>query len=135
MAARILVVEDNQANITLFQYVLVAGGYTVLLATSGEEGLSLAVEHRPDLVLLDLRLPEMDGYQVAATLRTHPELSATRIVALTASAMLGDRERIAAAGFDGYIQKPIEPATFIVQVQRCLATMRPHSASGGARSA
>ncbi len=120
MSPRILVIEDNQANIELIDYLLTAHGYLTLLATNGEDGLRLAAQQRPALVLLDLRMPGIDGYQAAAAIRKQPGLEQTRIVAVTASAMVGDRERIAAAGFDGYIQKPLDPETFISQVERFL---------------
>jgi CheY-like chemotaxis protein len=117
MTVSILVVEDNNDNMRLVDYVLRAAGYSPLLARSGAEGVRLAVGECPDLVLLDIRMPGMDGYEVATLLRREKRLAKTRIVALTASAMVGDRERIDAAGFDGYIQKPIEPETFIDQVK------------------
>jgi CheY-like chemotaxis protein len=115
----ILVIEDNEDNIRLLDYVLRAYGYEPLLATDSQEGLRIALDRRPDLILLDLRMPRMDGYEVAARLR-RAGLEGTKVVAVTASAMVGDRERIAAAGFDGYIQKPIEPETFIADVERFL---------------
>jgi CheY-like chemotaxis protein len=120
MTARILVVEDNEDNITLIDYLLKAHGYAPLLARDGSEGVRLAIEHCPDVVLLDIRMPGMDGYEVAAALKAEPGLTGTRIVAVTASAMVGDRELIVAAGFDGYIEKPINPETFIAQVERWL---------------
>ena len=119
--ARILVIEDNEDNITLVDYVLRAHGHNPLLARSGPEGIRIALRERPGLILLDIRMPGMDGYEVAASLRNEPELERTKIVAVTASAMVGDRERIAASGFDGYIQKPIEPQTFIPEVERFLS--------------
>jgi CheY-like chemotaxis protein len=118
--ARILVIEDNDANIVLIDYLLTAHGYIPLLATSGEEGLEIAVLQRPDLILLHIRMPGLDGYEVATAIRKIPGLEQTRIVAVTASAMVGDRERITAAGFDGYIQKPIDPETFVSQIERFL---------------
>jgi CheY-like chemotaxis protein len=117
MTVSILVVEDNKDNMKLVDYVLRAAGYSPLLARSGAEGVRIAVEQCSDLVLLDIRMPGMDGYDVAARLRREKQLEKTRIVALTASAMVGDRERIDAAGFDGYIQKPIDPETFIDQIK------------------
>jgi CheY-like chemotaxis protein len=121
MPARILVVEDNEDNLTLLDYLLTAYGYAPLLARDGEEGLRIATEMRPTLVLLDVRMPRLNGYQVAAAIRSTPGLERTRIVAVTASAMVGDRERIAAAGFDGYIQKPIDPETFLARIEPFLA--------------
>jgi CheY-like chemotaxis protein len=128
MAASILVIEDNQDNMTLIDYLLRAHGYEPLLARNGADGVRMAVETRPDVILLDIRMPEMDGYEVLVAVREHPELDETRIVAVTASAMVGDRERIAAAGCDGYIPKPINPETFIRQVRRFL----PGAAAGAA---
>jgi CheY-like chemotaxis protein len=115
----ILVIEDNEDNIRLVDYVLRAHGYEPLLATDGAEGLRIALERRPDLILLDVRMPRMDGYEVARRLK-QANLTRTKVVAVTASAMVGDRERIAAAGFHGYIQKPIDPETFIADVERFL---------------
>ena len=115
----ILVIEDNEDNIRLVDYVLRAHGYAPRLATSGAEGMQLALERVPDLILLDIRMPRMDGYEVVAQLK-EAGLDGTRIVAVTASAMVGDREQIAAAGFDGYIQKPIDPETFIAEIEHYL---------------
>ena len=112
-------IEDNEDNIRLVDYILRAHGYAPLLATDGAEGVRLALEHRPDLVLLDIRMPRMDGYEVAKRLQQEG-LTGSKVVAVTASAMVGDRERIRAAGFDGYIAKPIEPETFIAKVERYL---------------
>jgi CheY-like chemotaxis protein len=122
LPAEILVIEDNEDNIALIDYLLRAYDYSPLLARSGAEGIRLALRELPDVILLDIRMPEMDGYEVAAALRKERELEGTRIVAVTASAMVGDRERIAGSGFDGYIQKPIEPETFMLQLERFLAS-------------
>jgi CheY-like chemotaxis protein len=131
MTECILVVEDNEDNIRLIDYLLKAHGYTPVLARDGDEGVRLAIENRPDLVLLDIRMPGMDGYEVAAALKAEPELAGMRVVAVTASAMVGDREQIAAAGFDGYIDKPIDPETFIEQVERWLPEQaRPQESPG-----
>jgi CheY-like chemotaxis protein len=121
MVAGILIVEDNRDNMTLMQYLLAAGGYAPLLATSGRQGVRMAVQHRPDLILLDIQMPEMDGYEVAAAVREQPTLASVRIVAVTAFAMVGDQERIIAAGFDGYLTKPISPETFVRDVEQFLA--------------
>jgi two-component system cell cycle response regulator len=117
MPSRILVVEDNQDNLDLIAYLLRAYGFSPQLAQTGPEGLRIAGEERPELILLDIRMPGMDGYEVAAAIRGMPALAHTRVVAVTASAMVGDRERITAAGFDGYIQKPIDPETFLQTLQ------------------
>lgn len=121
MAVKILVVEDNKDNMALIEYLLRENGYAPLLARSGEEGVEVAVRERPDLILLDIRLPGMDGYEVAALLKQRPELSGMRIVAVTASVTTGDQARIAAAGLDGYIAKPIEPEWFMDQLEPYLA--------------
>ena len=113
-------VEDNKENIELIEYLLRAHGYSPVLAMNGADGLRLASELKPDVILLDIRMPGIDGYEVATTIRKQPGLKKTRIVAVTASAMVGDRERIAKAGFDGYIQKPIDAEMFIGQVERFL---------------
>ncbi len=118
--ARILVVEDNSDNMTLMEYLLRAGGYAPLTATNGTDGVRIAAEARLDLILLDIQMPDMDGYEVAAAVRAQPESEAVRIVAVTAFAMVGDQERIMAAGFDGYLTKPIMPETFVRDVEQLL---------------
>lgn len=121
MSARILVIEDNEENLALVDYLLRAHGYDTLLARTGADGLEFATSAKPDLILLDVRMPFMDGYEVARAIRTDRALDAVPIVAVTASAMVGDRERISRAGFDHYVQKPIDPETFIAEVERCMA--------------
>lgn len=119
MKANVLVIEDNEDNIALIEYLLRAHEYVPRLARDGAEGLRMAMDDPPDLVLLDLRMPGMDGYAVAKLLKA-AGLNGTKVVAVTASAMVGDRERIALAGFDGYIQKPIDPETFIADIGQFL---------------
>jgi CheY-like chemotaxis protein len=132
VTACILVVEDNEDNIKLIDYLLKAHGYAPLLARDGSEGVRLAIENRPEVVLLDIRMPGMDGYEVAIALKAQPGLTGTRVVAVTASAMVGDREQIAAAGFDGYIAKPVDPENFIAEVERWLpVSARPHGSPAG----
>ncbi|MDQ6777122.1 MAG: response regulator [Actinomycetota bacterium] len=113
-------VEDIEDNLTLIDYLLRAYGYTPLLARNGLDGIRIAKEAGPEVILLDLRMPGLDGYEVVRQIRRIPAMARTRVVALTASAMIGDRERIAAAGFDGYIQKPIDPHTFAASLERLL---------------
>lgn len=120
MTGQILVIEDNSDNITLIDYLLKAHGYTPLLARNGADGVRLAIEHEPDVVLLDIRMAGMDGYEVATILKGEPQLGEIKIIAVTASAMVGDRESIVAAGFDGYIDKPIDPETFVAAVEQWL---------------
>jgi CheY-like chemotaxis protein len=120
MPASILVVEDNPDNLSLIDYLLRAYGFIPLLADNGADGVRIALAEHPDVVLLDIRMPGLDGYDVAAAIHNMPGLEHTRIVAVTASAMVGDRERIVTAGFDGYIQKPIDPETFMATLEQYL---------------
>ena len=113
---RILVVEDNPLNLKLVRDVLTASGYDVVEAGTGEDGVSLALEAAPDLVLMDLQLPGIDGYEALRLIREDPRLGALPVVALTAFAMREDRERTARAGFDGYLSKPISVRDLPAQV-------------------
>lgn len=118
--ATILLVEDNLANLKLATLLLEKAGYTVLTAADGEAGVRLAGKHLPDLVLMDIQMPGIDGLEATRRLRTDPATSGLRIVALTALAMKGDEERIRAAGCDGYIAKPFRPAEFLEKVAAAL---------------
>jgi two-component system cell cycle response regulator len=129
--ASILVVEDNEHNLALIDYLLKAYGYAPMLARNGSDAVRTASEACPDVILLDIRLPGMDGYEVAAVIRETPGLERTRIVAVTASAMVGDRERIVAAGFDGYVQKPIDPETFIGTLEPFLSEQPARDLAAG----
>jgi len=120
MGRRILIVEDNETNLYLVTFILEAHGYEAAQVRDGEEGIALAARIKPDLILLDIQLPGMDGYAVARELRRNPALESVPIVAVTSYAMAGDRESILAAGCEGYIEKPINPDTFIAEVQRYL---------------
>ncbi|MBN1179286.1 MAG: response regulator [Anaerolineae bacterium] len=104
----ILYIEDNAANRMLVQRVLQMEGYTVLEAEDGPSGVQIARQSTPDLILLDINLPEMDGYEVVPQLREIPAIQGVPIIALTANVMRGDRERVLEAGCNGYIQKPID---------------------------
>jgi two-component system cell cycle response regulator DivK len=116
---RILVVEDNEMNMKLFRDVLVATGYRTLEATTGGEAVELAAEHTPDLVLMDIQLPDLDGIHALGRLRADERTAAIPVLAVTAQAMYGDRERFLAAGFDGYVSKP-------VNVRELIGTVRQH---------
>ncbi|WP_317205528.1 EAL domain-containing protein [Janthinobacterium sp.] len=120
MSARILIIEDNATNMELMVYLLGAFGYTPLTAYDGEEGVKVALREVPDLIICDVHLPKLDGYGVVAALKADPALRAVPTLAVTALAMLGDRERLLAAGFDGYIGKPIEPDAFVAQLEAFL---------------
>ena len=115
---RILVVEDNELNMKLFRDILVATGYRALEARTGGEAVHLAVEHAPDLVLMDIQLPDVDGVDVLRQLRTDDRTAAIPVLAVTAQAMQGDRERFLAAGFDGYVAKPVHVRDLIGTVRR-----------------
>jgi two-component system cell cycle response regulator DivK len=110
--ARILIIEDNEQNLYLAGFILRRHGHEIVEARDGQEGLSAAEATQPHLILLDIQLPIMDGYAVAAALRRIPSLDNVPIVGVTSYAMVGDRERILAAGCNGYIEKPINPETF-----------------------
>jgi two-component system cell cycle response regulator DivK len=114
--AQVLVVEDNEKNMKLFRDVLQAAGYDTIEATTAGQALDLAATNLPDLVLMDIQLPDMDGLEALRRLRADERTSTTPVVALTALAMEGDRERFLAAGFDGYISKPVEIGSFVATV-------------------
>jgi two-component system cell cycle response regulator DivK len=116
--AQILVVEDNERNMRLFCDVLQASGYRTLEATTGESAVALAIDHGPDLVLMDIQLPDIDGVEALGRLRADERSASLPVLALTAQAMEGDRERFLAAGFDGYLSKPVNIAEFVTTVQR-----------------
>jgi two-component system cell cycle response regulator len=116
--ARILVIEDNRDSLELMQYLLSAFGHEPLAADNGEAGIETARRAHPDLVLCDIHLPGADGYEVVRELRRDTALDCVPIIAVTALAMLGDREKGLAAGFDGYISKPIDPERFVAEVDR-----------------
>lgn len=120
MPARILLIEDNEASLGLLTYILSAFGHIVLEARDGEEGLEAARRELPDLILTDLQMPKIDGYGVVRALRQDPRFRNRPIVAVTSYAMRDDRERVLAAGFDGYISKPIVPEEIMGQVGRFL---------------
>jgi two-component system cell cycle response regulator DivK len=123
--ARILVVEDNPLNLKLVRDVLGAAGYEVVAATSGEEGLRMAQERPPDLVLMDLQLPGIDGTETMRRLRKGPVADEVPVIAVTAFAMAEDQVNAARAGFDGYIEKPISVRALVGEVQGFLHGSRP----------
>jgi CheY-like chemotaxis protein len=122
MSARnILVVEDNDMNMQLVEFLLEEGGYTIVKATSGEEALSLTRDGAtPDLILMDIHLPGMDGLSVVRSMKSDPRTARIPILALTAHAMRGDKDRFLEAGCDGYISKPIDVKTFIASIEQYL---------------
>lgn len=120
MKAVILLIEDNEENRYLATFLLEAHGYKVVHAESGPRGIELAAKVRPDLILLDIQLPGMDGHDVARVLKNDPVLKSIPIVAVTSYAMVGDREKVFATGAEGYIEKPINPETFVAEIERFL---------------
>jgi two-component system, cell cycle response regulator len=117
----ILVVDDNRDNMELMQFLLKAFDYESLAAANGAEAIRLAREKRPDLILMDIQMPEMDGYEATEAIKREPTLRGCPVVAVTAFAMVGDPKRILSSGFfEGYISKPIAPETFVAQVEAYL---------------
>ncbi|MEW5736805.1 MAG: response regulator [Thermodesulfobacteriota bacterium] len=125
MKDTLLIIEDNEQNFYMMSFLLQKNGFAVLGAGSGLEGIEMALHHRPAAILLDIQLPEMDGYAVAAQLKKHQELAHIPIIAVTSYAMSGDRERILAAGATGYIEKPINPETFVMELAQYLKPDSP----------
>jgi two-component system cell cycle response regulator DivK len=119
--AKVLIIEDNATNMTLAIFLLQSAGYTVVSATDAETGLTLARDEHPDLILMDIQLPGMDGLQATALLKRDEATRAIPVIALTALAMKGDEERIRAAGCDGYIAKPMRYQEFLATIAAQLA--------------
>jgi two-component system, cell cycle response regulator DivK len=113
----ILVVEDNEKNMKLFRDVLQATGYSTIEATSGEDAIEVARSHEPELVLMDVQLPGIDGVEALARLKDDERTASIPVLALTAQAMSGDRERFLQAGFDGYLAKPVDVGELIEAVR------------------
>lgn len=120
MPARILIIEDDSASRELVKYLLEASGYVTLDAEEGRRGLELALQANPDLVICDLQMPEMNGYEVMRQLRENPGWRRVPLIAVTAFSMVGDRETALSAGFDDHITKPITPETFVDQIESFL---------------
>ena len=117
---RILVVEDNETNLYLIRFMLQKSGYEVIEAMEGQTGVELAAKEKPDLILMDIQLPSIDGLEATKRIRASEADSEIPIVALTSYAMVGDREKALAAGCTGYIEKPISPDTFIAEMEKYL---------------
>lgn len=117
---RILVIEDNPQSLYLVRFLLEGQGHQVLEAVDGVNGISLAQQKQPDLILVDIQLPKIDGYEVARRLKANPRTAPIPIIAVTSSLMDGDRERQQEAGCLGAIEKPIDPKTFVGKIERFL---------------
>ena len=125
MANKILLIEDNEQNRILMRQILVRYGYDMLEAKDGLTGLEMAREHMPDLILLDIQMPVMNGFMVIRELRNDPELRMIKAIAVTSFAMKGDREKALQAGFDEYVTKPIDTRKFPELVKEILARVEP----------
>jgi len=125
---RVLYIEDNAMNMRLVRRLLTANGYTVIEASDGLKGIAVAARERPELILMDINLPGIDGMEATSRLKSSYDLAHIPIVALTAVAMKGDRERILAAGCDDYLQKPIDNALLIETVRRFIGEGEPKTA-------
>ncbi|MBT3387405.1 MAG: response regulator [Desulfobacula sp.] len=120
MKNKVLIIEDNEQNMYLFTYLLEKNGYETLQANDGLTGIDLAKQQIPELILLDIQLPDMNGYQIAQQLRSNLKTNKIPIIAVTSYAMVGDKERTIEAGCTGYIEKPINPDTFMSEIERFL---------------
>jgi CheY-like chemotaxis protein len=121
MGDTILIIEDNDQNLYLMRFLLEKNGYTIIAAKSGIYGIQMADSQKPDAILLDIQLPGMNGYTVAAEIRKISHLAGVPIIAVTSYAMPGDREKALAAGANAYIEKPINPETFVSQVREYIS--------------
>lgn len=125
MSARILIIDDDVPSLALAEYLLQAAGHATATAHDGVQGVQLALSRTFDLVISDLHLPGLTGYEIIARLRASSEWRRVPVVAVTASSMVGDRESVLAAGFDGSLSKPIEPEKFVAEVERFLGRSPP----------
>jgi CheY-like chemotaxis protein len=121
MSRTVLLIEDNEQNRYLATFLLERQGYEVVCAPDGPAAIAMTRTLVPDIILLDIQLPTMDGHDVARVLRSRASLDATPIIAVTSYAMVGDREKALAAGCNGYIEKPLDPETFVAEVERLAA--------------
>ncbi len=117
---KILVVEDNETNMYLIKFILEKSGYEVIEAREGAAGVELAIKEKPDLIIMDIQLPDIDGLEATKRIRASEADDDIPIIALTSFAMAGDRERALAAGCTGYIEKPINPETFMAEIEKHL---------------
>lgn len=122
---KVLVIEDNPDNLKLITYALTRAGYKIASAPNGETGVALAEQLMPDFIILDIDLPGIDGYETARRIRASRADGSVPIIAITSYAMLGDRDRIIAAGCNGYFEKPIDPLTIVEKIEKIIGTQMP----------
>lgn len=127
MTKKVLIIEDNEQNMYLFSFLLEQNGHQVIQAENGYRGMALAEDEQPDFILLDIQLPDMNGYEIAHKLKNNPQTKDIPIIAVTSYAMVGDREKTMESGCTGYIEKPINPDTFLSEIKRFIA----NTGSGG----
>jgi two-component system, cell cycle response regulator DivK len=120
MSKRVLVIEDQEDNRRIVRDLLTASGYELIEAVTGEEGLELTEKERPDLILMDIQLPGLDGYEVTRRIKANPELNRIPIIAVTSYALSGDDQKAAAAGCDGYVTKPFSPRVLLAKIREYL---------------
>jgi CheY-like chemotaxis protein len=125
MTEKILVIEDNEQNRILMRQILIPHGYDVLEAKDGLTGIEMARAHMPDMILLDIQMPVMNGFMVIRELRNDPEFRKIKVIAVTSFAMRGDREKALQAGFDEYVTKPINTRTFPKLIKQVMFEVRP----------
>ena len=125
MMKKVLIIEDNEQNMYLFSFLLEQNGHRVVQAENGLKGMALAKDEKPDVILLDIQLPDMNGYEIAQKLRKNPQTEDIPIIAVTSYAMVGDREKTIESGCTGYIEKPINPDTFLSEINRFIANTGP----------
>ena len=120
MKKKILIIEDNEQNLYLATFLLEQSGYEIITAQNGLEGVEKAQAEKPDLILMDIQLPEMNGYEATTRIKGMADINRIPIVAVTSYAMVGDREKALAIGCAGYIEKPFDPETFVAEIEKHL---------------
>jgi two-component system cell cycle response regulator DivK len=120
MSKRILVIEDQEDNRQIMRDLLTSAGYEMIEAVDGEQGVALAAEHKPDLILMDIQLPVLDGYEATRRIKAQPALAAIPIIAVTSYALSGDDQKAFAAGCDGYVTKPFSPRQLLAKIREHL---------------
>lgn len=117
---KILMVEDNEKNLYLMNFILTKGGYEVVQAKTGEKGVAMAIKEKPDLILMDIQLPDINGLEATKRIRASKVDGNIPIIAITSFAMAGDKEKMIKGGCNGYIEKPINPDTFVGEIEKFL---------------